>query len=505
MNQVNWWSREICPLPSTEGSLIKSSEDSWFTLTNFIPRLSFSERGKRKRKIVHNASTKRRKLTEKIVRTEKTRIYPTKKQKEILRKSIGTCRFIYNKTIELINKNWDEIKGLPKSERKYIKENPIVSLLTGKGSDFIKQKPWIKETPTPSVTNSIKDAFKARKTCFSLLKQRLISKFELKFRKRKFGGYITIEKKSIQKGGVFYQRTLGKIKIPNNNKRARDLLNQYIGQKVPKIEGKTKEEAKILANERRKQLCDCKIILDRIGRYWLHIPFKRCYPENQRMVMMRKRYVALDPGVRTFQTYFSDSQTYGEIGKNDIQRIYRLCKHLDNLQSRMSKQRSKRKRRMKRAWLRLIQRIKNLVNEVHKKTALFLTRNFQTILLPKFETSNMTLNQNRNISSKTARALLTWAHYRFKTYLESVCTRTNTVLREVTEEYTSKTCGKCGNIKNDLGGNKTYHCDLCGYECDRDINAARNILIKYMNEKNLDPGFLSGVALNAFLLWKASV
>jgi putative transposase len=48
----------------------------------------------------------------------------------------------------------------------------------------------------------------------------------------------------------------------------------------------------------------------------------------------------------------------------------------------------------------------------------------------------------------------------------------------VNESYTSKTCGKCGEINNKLGSQSIFKCKTCKIEIDRDINAARNICIK---------------------------
>lgn len=48
------------------------------------------------------------------------------------------------------------------------------------------------------------------------------------------------------------------------------------------------------------------------------------------------------------------------------------------------------------------------------------------------------------------------------------------------EDYTSKTCGNCGYIKNNLGANKIFECDKCKKIFDRDINGARNIYLKYL-------------------------
>ena len=57
--------------------------------------------------------------------------------------------------------------------------------------------------------------------------------------------------------------------------------------------------------------------------------------------------------------------------------------------------------------------------------------------------------------------------------------RRHGVVMEVTEEYTTKTCGRCYRLHSDIGGAKTFICPHgCGYRADRDIHAARQILIK---------------------------
>ncbi len=124
--------------------------------------------------------------------------------------------------------------------------------------------------------------------------------------------------------------------------------------------------------------------------------------------------IALDPGVRTFMTGF-DGSKFLEFGSGDIGRITRLCQHLDDLMSRIASCPSKkRRRRMRRAAQRMRIKIRNLVDEAHKQIAHYLTRNYSLIFLPTFETSDMVAKAKRKIRSKTARAMLTWAHYRFK-------------------------------------------------------------------------------------------
>ena len=54
-----------------------------------------------------------------------------------------------------------------------------------------------------------------------------------------------------------------------------------------------------------------------------------------------------------------------------------------------------------------------------------------------------------------------------------------------TEEYTSKTCGSCGYIHKKLGGSKEFCCPQCKTNLDRDINGARNILLRYLTKRKM--------------------
>jgi transposase len=75
--------------------------------------------------------------------------------------------------------------------------------------------------------------------------------------------------------------------------------------------------------------------------------------------------------------------------------------------------------RMKKADLRIQLKIRNLVDELHKKMVRCLCSNYRLILLPSFGTKRMVRTLNRKISGETARAMLTWAHYRFRKRLHS--------------------------------------------------------------------------------------
>ena len=79
--------------------------------------------------------------------------------------------------------------------------------------------------------------------------------------------------------------------------------------------------------------------------------------------------------------------------------------------------------------------------------------------------------------------MCTWSHYKFRLRLHDKAREFAGVeIIDTTEEFTSKTCGSCGYIKNDLGKNKTYQCDKCTFDADRDFNGARNVLIRHLTK-----------------------
>ena len=62
-----------------------------------------------------------------------------------------------------------------------------------------------------------------------------------------------------------------------------------------------------------------------------------------------------------------------------------------------------------------------------------------------------------------------------------MCKRKNISLHINEEHFTSKTCTCCGHLHSNLGSSREYNCYSCGLFIDRDINGARNILLKCIN------------------------
>ena len=208
--------------------------------------------------------------------------------------------------------------------------------------------------------------------------------------------------------------------------------------------------------------------------------------------------MALDPGVRTFLTYFSETDC-GKLGHHAFGRIQRLCHWLDDLISRTAAESNpKRRRRMRWAQARLRQRIINLVDELHWQTARWLTGNYKVILLPTFETQDMTRRAGRRIRSKTARMMLSFRHYEFKQRLKWKAWQRGALVLDVNEAYTSKTLSWDGSIKSNLGGASVIR-DESGFGMDRDVNGARGVFLRALGDSPFLRELLTQVALQPTL------
>ncbi|WP_293091836.1 transposase [Moorena sp. SIOASIH] len=345
-------------------------------------------------------------------------------QRSLVRKWFGVSRYVFNKTVKILQ------SGEVKANWKAIK--------TGILNDL---PDWCKEVPYQIKSIGIKDACTAVREAKKKYKKTLdINRVRFRSRKNPIQSCY-IPKSAISDVGMYHTK-LGELKY---------------SEPLP------------------IEVCDSRLTSNN-GDFYLVVPHKvtKTNAENQ------GRVVALDPGVRTFITFFSETSV-GKIGHGDFSRIQRLCQHLDNLLSKISKAKGGQKRRMKKAARRMVIKIQNLVNELHHKTARFLVDNFDVILIPTFETSQMSRKGNRKIRSKTVRNMLTFAHYRFKEFLKHKAQEMGKLVIDVCEAYTSKTVSWTGELLN-IGGSKIITSKVDGRSMDRDINGARGIFLRALGD-----------------------
>ncbi|MCP3665417.1 MAG: transposase [Gammaproteobacteria bacterium] len=177
--------------------------------------------------------------------------------------------------------------------------------------------------------------------------------------------------------------------------------------------------------------------------------------------------------------------------------IFRLCRIADGVQSKIQRKRAT--WALRRVYHRSLRKIKDKIKECHRKLALFLCENYRVVMIPKFEVSRMVKRANRKLLSKTVRQMCSWSHFAFRQALKAkaeTCPWVTVV--EVDEAYTSKTCEECGHLHQKLGGNKTFKCPNCNHVADRDLHAARNILLRYLTREGIAlPGEAASAAFGA--------
>lgn len=103
---------------------------------------------------------------------------------------------------------------------------------------------------------------------------------------------------------------------------------------------------------------DFPVIRDNAGRYYLCIVQK--YKNTSKNIKSEDELVALDPGVRTFQTYFSQKEC-GTIGDKTNIDIRKINSRIDKLEALKPTLKAKRRYNIKRRCLLLRSKITNKV------------------------------------------------------------------------------------------------------------------------------------------------
>ena len=403
--------------------------------------------------IAPGGSFKKQKV-EPILRARRMKVTPLSKESDDkLRQWIGTTRWVYNQCVAYSREHSEWASMTSTDKLRALRDN-IANLQT------IDDNKWFVESQVPYdvYDEGIRDFQKAWSLNMAKVKKAKVNgkafKFSIGFRSKQKALRETIKVQSKHWG-----RGAQKFLVSDFKSREGP---------IPK----TVDSA-------------VTITLTRVGWYF-SFPSKATVETSQ---YTPHEVVALDPGVRTFMTgYFSDGMVI-EWGDGDMRRVYALLRRADQLHSKIDKG----KQKYRRPWLRLLLKIRYKIDEIHRKFATFLCRMVKRILLPKFDTSRMVKRAKRNISSKTARSMMNWAHYRFRETLKAkVALYSRCVLYICDEHYTSKTCGSCGHIHKDLGKNKIFMCPKCAYTADRDINAARNILLRFLTLEDIQGGGSEG-------------
>ena len=150
-------------------------------------------------------------------------------------------------------------------------------------------------------------------------------------------------------------------------------------------------------------------------------------------------------------------------------KVRRLNKELDRRKETRGKNWQKTKRKLQRAHYRVSTARKHWLH--HISNYLTEKRRPSMIVLENLNVKGMMSNHH------LAKALSEASFGELRRQVEYKAERWGIDVVIVDRWYpSSKTCSRCGCIKDDLTlADRVYHCDECGYEIDRDLNAARNL------------------------------
>ena len=447
-----------------ENTIRTFNSNTWFTVDQFAGNNQKYYQLKLKNNEPNN---------NKIVKCKKIKMYLTKEQKYIIKKVIGTYRYFYNRCVSYFN-NYNKKTN---TSYFYIDANNNDTMVNVKLKDeypysYLTVRKYIKNNypewilpnyPSHLIDQAIIEASNRFITCLNQSVKKGI-RFQFKYKsKKELYQTVNLEKTMISTkyNGIFSGWKINEKHLFKHINTSENIKGDILGSSIT--------YHKIL------------------NSFVLNINYT-----DKIKTFKGTKICAIDQGVRTPFAIYNPEEVI-QIGNGCNKKLYKVCQEVDILKSRIDRKtyyekskfddskkeyivNSKRKRNLKKALHRQIQKIKNIKKELHNKTVKYLCDTYKTIILPPFETQKMA----GNLRCKISRNMYTLSFYEFKQKLVNRCKEYNIRLLHLSEPFTSKTCGKCGKIKKNLGNAKEFKCSFCNIRIERDINGARNILLRNM-------------------------
>nr|DAV13230.1 MAG TPA: endonuclease [Caudoviricetes sp.] len=383
----------------------------------------------------------------KLLKSYKTEINPTPEQKQIINRTIGVCRYVYNFYLAH-NQEIYKIEGCFVSGINFSK---------WLNNEFVPNNPefqWIKEVSSKSVKQSIMNAERAFKNFF---------KGKSKFPKFK--------KKNKSDVKMYFVKTDAKVIIQCERHRI----------KIPTLGWVRLKEKGYIPTNPNTHIIKSGTVSYKAGRYYVSILVEE---QEQERPVLNNFGIGIDLGVKDFATC-SNGKVYKNINKGS--RIIKLEKKLRREQRSLSRKYESCKKLNKNlkgeTTRQNIQKQKLKVQKLHQRLDNIRTNYINNVISELVKTKPMWITiEDLNVSGMMknkhpSKAIAQQKFFEFRTKLLAKCKEYGIELRIVNRFYpSSKTCHCCGCVKSDLKlSDRTYHCDECGYTEDRDYNASLNL------------------------------
>ena len=375
-----------------------------------------------------------------LLKSFKTEINPTEEQKARIRRTIGTCRYVYNFYL-------GHNKALHDNGKKFMTGKSFSLWLNNEYIPDNPDKTWIREVYSKAVKKSIEDGCTAFTRFF---------KHQSDFPKFKKKGKSDVK--------MYFVR--------NNPK---DCQCERHRLKIPTLGWVRIKEKGYIPTTKDGYMIRSGTVSVKAGRFYVSVLVE--IPDIN-IDNNSNEGIGIDLGLKDF-AIVSNGKTYRNINKSAglkklekqlIREQRSLSRKYENLKKGKSTQRAN------------IQKQKLKVQKLHHKMDNIRTDYINKTIaeIVKTKPSYITIEdlnvkgmmKNRCLS----KAVASQKFYEFRTRLKAKCDENGIELRVADRFYpSSKTCHHCGSVRKNLKlSDRIYRCE-CGYVADRDLNAALNL------------------------------
>ena len=375
-----------------------------------------------------------------MLKSFKTEINPTEEQKVKIRKTIGTCRYIYNFYLA-------HNKELHDNGEKFMSGKSFSVWLN---NEYLPQNPdklWIKEVSSKSVKRSIENGCVAFTRFF-----------------KHQSAFPNFKKKGKSEVKMYF--------VKNNPKDCRCERHRI---NIPSLGWVRIKEKGYVPTTKDGYVIKSGHVSIKADRYYVSVLIEI---PNNKIANNSNEGIGIDLGIKDF-AIVSNGKTYKNINKSAklkklekqlIREQRSLSRKYENIKKGESTQRAN-IQKQKRVVQKLHHKIDNIRTDYINKTIAEIVKTKPSyITIEDLNVSGMMKNKH------LSKAVASQKFYEFRTKLQAKCKESGIELRVVDRWYpSSKTCHCCGAIRKDLKlSDRIFQCD-CGYIEDRDFNAALNL------------------------------
>ncbi|NNU84394.1 transposase [Geobacillus sp. BMUD] len=386
-----------------------------------------------------------------MIKTYKVMLLPNNKQRTKLFECAGVSRWAYNWALATQQENY-------KNGGTFLNDSELRKILTQLKKQ--KQYDWLNHYSNNITKQAIKDACQAYKNFFE--GRTKFPKFKSK-KRSKPSFYQDTAKTKITKTHVKLE------KLTTSKKKNRQKFN-YV---------KLAEKDRIPTGSNIKYL-NPRITFDGIN-WWLTVGVEQVENKSPNDT----DGIGIDLGVKDLAVV-SNGQKFRNINKSN--KVKKLEKRLKRLQRKRSRKYEKNKIKTEGGEFRYrktnnIKKLEFLVrktyrrlkhirhNYIHQITTSLVKTKPEYVVMESLNTHGMVKNR------KLSKAVQEQTFHEFKRQMEYKCAW-NGIKFILTDRFfpSSKTCSHCGAVKEKLSlSERTFICDECGNQIDRDVNASRNL------------------------------